>query len=78
MADFWEEIDRQQGNISRDRTELYRVETQLDDIHSKLRNFPDGDVSRLQKRLDEIEAKIGDLHRETGSNQQQIESLNAS
>jgi DNA sulfur modification protein DndD len=30
----------------------------------------------LQKRLDEIEAKIGDLHRETGSNQQQIESLN--
>lgn len=78
VADFWEEIDRQQGNISRDRTELYRVETQLDDIHSKLRNFPDGDVSRLQKRLDEIEAKIGDLHRETGSNQQQIDSLNAS
>ncbi|MEG4146482.1 AAA family ATPase [Microcoleus sp. Pol12B5] len=78
VADFWEEIDRQQGNISRDRTELSRVETQLDDIHNKLRNFPEGDVSRLQKRLDEIEAKIGDLHRETGSNQQQIESLNAS
>ncbi len=77
VADFWEEIDRQQGNISRDRTELSRVETQLDDIHNKLRNFPDGDVSGLQKRLDEIEAKIGDLHRETGSNQQQIESLNA-
>ncbi|MEG4623878.1 AAA family ATPase [Microcoleus sp. w1-18aA5] len=78
VADFWEEIDRQQANISRDRTELSRVETQLDDIHNKLRNFPEGDVSRLQKRLDEIEAKIGDLHRETGSNQQQIESLNAS
>jgi hypothetical protein len=78
VADFWEEIDRHQGNISRDRTELSRVENQLDDIHSKLRNFPDEDVSRLQKRLDEIEAKIGDLHRETGSNQQQIESLNAS
>jgi DNA sulfur modification protein DndD len=78
VADFWEEIDRHQDNISRDRTELSRLETQLDDIHSKLRNFPDEDVSRLQKRLDEIEAKIGDLHRETGSNQQQIESLNAS
>jgi DNA sulfur modification protein DndD len=78
VADFWEEIDRQQGKISRDRTELSGVENQLDDIHSKLRNFPDEDVSRLQKRLDEIEAKIGDLHRETGSNQQQIESLNAS
>ena len=77
VADFWEEIDRQQGNINRSRTELSRVENQLDDIHSKLRNFPDGDVSRLQKRLDEIDLKIGDLHRETGSNQQQIESLKA-
>ena len=77
IADFWDEIDRQQGNVSRARAELSRVESQLDDIHSKLKNFPDGDVSRLQKRLDEIEAKIGDLHRETGSNQQQIESLTA-
>ncbi|MGB3266613.1 MAG: AAA family ATPase [Microcoleus sp.] len=76
VADFWEEIDRQQANISRGRSELSRVENQLDDIHSKLKNFPDGDVSGLQQRLDEIEAKIGDLHRETGSNQQQIESLN--
>ena len=78
IGDFWDEIDRQQGNISRGRSELSRVETQLDEIHSKLKNFPNGDVSRLQKRLDAIEAKIGDLHRETGSNQQQIESLNAS
>ncbi|MCC3585689.1 AAA family ATPase [Microcoleus sp. PH2017_30_WIL_O_A] len=77
IADFWDEIDRQQSNISRGRSELSRVESQLDDIHTKLKNFPDGDVSRLQKRLDEIEAKIGDLHRETGSNQQQIESLTA-
>lgn len=76
VADFWDELDRQQVNISRAKAELSRVETELDDIHSKLKNFPDGDVSRLQKRLDEIEAKIGDLHRETGSNQQQIESLN--
>jgi DNA sulfur modification protein DndD len=75
VSDFWSDIDSQQANISRSRTELSRVENQLDGIHSKLRNFPDGDVSRLQKRLDEIEAKIGDLHRETGSNQQQIESL---
>lgn len=75
VSEFWSEIDSQQANINRSRTELSRVENQLDGIHSKLRNFPDGDVSRLQKRLDEIEAKIGDLHRETGSNQQQIESL---
>ena len=75
VLDFWSDIDSQQANVSRSRTELSRVENQLDGIHSKLRNFPDGDVSRLQKRLDEIEAKIGDLHREAGSNQQQIESL---
>ena len=75
VSEFWSEIDSQQANINRSRTELSRVENQLDGIHSKLRNFPDGDVSRLQKRLDEIEAKISDLHRETGSNQQQIESL---
>ena len=75
VSDFWSEIDSQQANVSRSRTELSRVENQLDGIHSKLRNFPDGDVSRLQKRLDEIEAKIGELHRESGSNQQQIESL---
>ena len=75
VSDFWSDIDSQQANVSRSRTELSRVENQLDGIHSKLRNFPDGDVSRLQKRLDEIEAKIGDLHRESGSNQQQIESL---
>lgn len=77
VADFWEEIDSHQANINRSRTELSRVENQLDDIHSKLRNFPDGDVSRLQKRLDEIEVKIGNLHRETGSNQQQMESFNS-
>jgi DNA sulfur modification protein DndD len=77
VADFWSEIDSQQANINRNRAELSRVENQLDDIHSKLRNFPNNDVSRLQKRLDEIELKIGDLHRETGSNQQQIESLSA-
>jgi len=77
IAEFWEEIDIQQANIKGGRSELSRVENQLDDIHNKLRNFPDGDVSRLQKRLDEIEVTIGDLHRETGSNQQQIESLSA-
>lgn len=77
IADFWEEIDSQQAHIKGGRIELSRVENQLDDIHNKLRNFPDTDVSGLQKRLDEIEVTIGDLHRETGSNQQQIESLSA-
>ncbi|XZN91493.1 MAG: AAA family ATPase [Microcoleus sp.] len=77
IADFWEEVDNHQANIKASRSELSRVENQLDDIHNKLRNYPDTDVSGLQKRLDEIEIAIGDLHRETGFNQQQIESARA-
>ncbi|NEP40650.1 MAG: AAA family ATPase, partial [Okeania sp. SIO2H7] len=75
VPDFWEEIDRQQGNIDRWRDELSQVESQLDDVNKKLRNFPDGDVKSLQKRLDEIEARMADLNRETGSNQLQLENL---
>lgn len=75
IPDFWEEIDRQQLNIQNGRTELSRIETQLDDINKKLRNYPDEDISQLQKRLDEIESKVSDLNRETGSNQQQIDNF---
>lgn len=75
VPELWAEVDRQQANTNNNRSELSRVETQLDDLKKKLRNFPDGDVSQLQRRLDEIEAKIGDLNRETGSNQQQIGTL---
>ncbi|HLO47831.1 MAG TPA: AAA family ATPase [Kamptonema sp.] len=75
VPDFWEEIDRQQANIHNNRAELSRLETQLDDINKKLRNFPDEDISKLQKRLDEIESKVSDLNRETGSNQQLIDNF---
>jgi len=70
--DFWQEVDRQQDNIAKWRTELSGIETQLDDIKKKLRSFPNEDISQLQKRLDETEEKIRDLTLEKGANQQQI------
>ncbi|MDY6802818.1 MAG: AAA family ATPase [Cyanobacteriota bacterium] len=73
--ELWEEIDRNQANIEELRSELSLVESQLDDINNKLRNFPDEDIKSLQKRLDEIELRMGDLNRETGSNQLQLENL---
>lgn len=75
VPEFWQEVDRQQANINQYRSEVSRIETQLDDIGKKLRNYPKEDIKELQKRLDEIEIKISDLNRETGSNKQQIETI---
>lgn len=75
LAEFWQEIDHHQISISKNRAELSQIETRLDDIKKKLRNFPDEDIQKLQKRLDEIESSIGELNREMGSNSQQIETL---
>ncbi|WP_413165552.1 AAA family ATPase [Capilliphycus salinus ALCB114379] len=78
VPEFWQKVDQQQANLNQNRTELSRIETQLDDVKKKLRNFPDEDIQQLQKRLDEVETKINNLNRETGSNQQQIETANNS
>ncbi|MFB2975528.1 AAA family ATPase [Microseira sp. BLCC-F43] len=75
VPEFWQEIDRQQANINLDRTDISRIETQLEDLNKKLRKFPDENIQELQKRLDEIETKISDLNRESGANKQQIENL---
>jgi DNA sulfur modification protein DndD len=78
VPEFWEKVDQQQANLNQNRAELSRLETQLDDVKKKLRSYPDEDIQQLQKRLDEVEAKINHLNRETGSNQQQIETANGS
>lgn len=78
VPEFWEKVDQQQGNLNQNRAELSRLETQLDDVKKKLRNYPDEDIQQLQKRLDEVEGNINTLNRETGYNQQQIETANAS
>ena len=77
VPEFWAELDRQQDNIAKWRTELSGIETQLDDIKKKLRSFPNEDISQLQKRLDETEDKIRELTLEQGANQQQVARLSA-
>jgi DNA sulfur modification protein DndD len=56
--EFWHEVDRQQANINQCRIELSRIETELEDIKKSLRNYPNEDISNLQKRLDETEEKF--------------------
>jgi len=73
--EFWHEVDRQQANINQCRIELSRIETELEDIKKSLRNYPNEDISNLQKRLDETEEKIRELTLEKGANKQRIDSL---
>ena len=75
VVEFWEEVDRQKANIEQLRYQLSQVENELEEVQKKLRNYPDEDIQKLQKRLDEIEVKVGDLNRETGSNALQLENL---
>ena len=75
VPEFWEEVDRQQDNVAKGRTELSSIETQLDDIKKKLRSFPNEDISQLQKRLDETEEKIRELTLEQGATSQKITRL---
>ncbi|MDY6939782.1 MAG: AAA family ATPase [Cyanobacteriota bacterium] len=74
-AEFWQEVDRISARIDGSRTDLSRKQTQLEEVKEKLRNFPDEDIQQLQKRLDATEKQLSDLNRETGSNQQQTNSL---
>ncbi len=69
---FWEEVDREQVKINQLRQTISQIETELDNIQERLRKDPSEEIRNLQKRLDEIEAKIRDLTLEQGANQQQI------
>lgn len=73
--EFWNEADRQQANIEQSRTEISRIETQLDDIKEKLRSYPNEDIQQLQLRLDKTEETIRELILEQGANRQRIDSL---
>ncbi len=75
VPEFWDEVDRQQDNIAKWRTELSGIETQLDDIKKKLRSFPNEDINELQKRLDDTEERIRDLTLEKGANQHKNERI---
>jgi DNA sulfur modification protein DndD len=72
---FWQEVDLQQGKIDRSRTELARIENQLDEIKTRFRNYPDRDIKSIQNSLDRVEENIKKLMFDRGANQQQIETL---
>jgi DNA sulfur modification protein DndD len=72
---FWENSDREQARISQIKTSLSQIEGELDNIEEILRKDPNEDISGLQKRLDGIEAKIDELNREQGANQQEISHI---
>ncbi|WP_016953354.1 AAA family ATPase [Anabaena sp. PCC 7108] len=72
---FWEEADREQARIQQLRENLNQVELELAGIQEQLRKDPNEEISSLQKRLDEIEAKIDELNREQGANQQELSHL---
>ncbi|MEI6442706.1 MAG: AAA family ATPase [Nostocales cyanobacterium ELA583] len=72
---FWEEADREQARIQQLRENLSQVELELATIQEQLRKDPNEEISSLQKRLDEIEAKIDELNREQGANQQEVSHL---
>ncbi|KRH97772.1 AAA family ATPase [Cylindrospermopsis raciborskii CHAB3438] len=73
---FLEMINREQQRIYQLKTSLSDIEMNLDSIEEILRKDPNEDISGLQKRLDEIEARIDDLNREQGSNEKEISHLN--
>ncbi len=74
---FWEEVDREQARINQFRQTISQVEIELDNIQERLRKDPSEEIRNLQKRLDEIEARIRELTLEQGANQQQIANLKA-
>jgi DNA sulfur modification protein DndD len=69
---FWEEVDREQVRVQQLRQTISQLESHLDTIQERLRKDPSEEIRNLQKRLDDIEAKIRDLTLEQGANQQQI------
>jgi DNA sulfur modification protein DndD len=80
---FWEEVDREQARINQLRQSISQIENELENIQGILRKAPDDEIRSLQKRLDDIEAKITEFAIEIGANQQktanyqtEIEGLN--
>jgi DNA sulfur modification protein DndD len=74
---FWEEVDREQGRISQLRNSISLIEDELENIQGILRKAPDEEIRSLQKRLDDIEAKITEFAIEIGANQQKIANYQA-
>ncbi|MBM0740250.1 AAA family ATPase [Phormidium sp. CLA17] len=73
IPEFWAEVEQEQASIENLRRHLSTLENQLDDIREQLKGNEDVNVSGLEKRLEEIEEKIIDLHREDENGLREIE-----
>ncbi len=73
--EFWQEVDREQGNINQWIAEIEQIENELYEINKKFRHYPDKDIQELQKQLDEVEKFIKELTLEQGENKQKIETI---
>lgn len=69
---FWEIIDEEQQKRDNNRQSLSRIETELDTIRDQLRNSPSEDIRNLEKRHEEVDAKIQRLNQEQGENNQKV------
>lgn len=72
---FWDTADQEQAEITRLRQEIQNIELKIDEIEDKLRKDPSEEIRGLQKRLDGIEAKISELYKEQGANQQKLQDF---
>lgn len=77
IPEFWTEVEQEQASIENLRRHLSTLENQLNDIREQLKGSEDVNISGLEKRLEEIEDKIIDLHREDENGLREIEDCDA-
>ena len=66
IPEFWNRLDSIQSKNEIDRTEIARIENELDEIKTRLTGSPKEEISSLQKRLSQLEEDIVDIHRGFG------------
>ena len=76
LIDFWQKVDQEQTDINQQYQEKIKIESELEQINKKLRNYPDDKIQTLQISIEHIESEIKNLIREQGANQQQLEIQN--
>lgn len=72
---FWERVDAILEKDETDRTELARIEEQLERIRDRLRNSPQEEISQLAKRLTEVEEAINACLKDLGAAESRIKRL---
>lgn len=76
VPEFWEEIDGEKSKQEQIIKKLSTIETQLEDIHERLKNSPLENIRDLENRRDSIKKIIRNLTLEEGENKNKIEGLN--